>query len=475
LETTGLLPDIYLSRVDSQEKWFDEETALAQSLTVTETYFFRNVEQFGAFRDLVPYEPTWICGTDPSLRILSAGCSSGEEVYSLAIILREQLDRARLPQVQLHGVDVNPSMLERARGASYSAWSLRETTAEIQRRWFQQHGRTFVLDESIRNMVTFEQRNLIEDAPTFWRSAAFHCVFCRNVLMYFTPEQAQSVVARIARSLVPGGFLFLGHAETLRGLSQDFRLLHTHGTFYYQRNDVVGKMSGEPIRRAGGDVARPSLASCGTLFDGESWAEAIWRATERVKTLTDSPWPHRQASDVTDRCVRESTPQRDVGPALQLLQSERFVEALDLVSGLAPKSDGDVELCLLRAVLMVHSGRLDEAAESCQQLLVRDGMNAGAHYLLALCHESTGDRRSATEHDQIAVYLDPGFSMAWLHLGLLSRRSGDRDAASRGFRQAMALLHREDASRLLLFGGGFGREALISLCRSELAACGEDP
>jgi chemotaxis protein methyltransferase CheR len=75
----------------------------------------------------------------------------------------------------------------------------------------------------------------------------------------------------------------------------------------------------------------------------------------------------------------------------------------------------------------------------------------------------------------VALYLDPGFAMPRLHLGLLSRRSGDRDAARRELEQALDLLQREDPSRLLLFGGGFGRGALVALCRAELAACGGAP
>jgi chemotaxis protein methyltransferase CheR len=130
---------------------------------------------------------------------------------------------------------------------------------------------------------------------------------------------------------------------------------------------------------------------------------------------------------------------------------------------------------LLRAVLLTHGGRLALAEETCRRLLALDELNAGAHYLLALCREGAGDRRAAAEHDQVAAYLDPAFAMPRLHLALLARRHGDRETARRELAQAALLLEREDASRLLLFGGGFGREALVALCRAELAACGGPP
>jgi chemotaxis protein methyltransferase CheR len=99
-------------------------------------------------------------------------------------------------------------------------------------------------------------------------------------------------------------------------------------------------------------------------------------------------------------------------------------------------------------------------------------MSAGAHYLLALCREGARDLKGAAEQDQIAAYLDPGFAMPRLHLGLMARREGQRENARRQLRQAYTLLHQEDASRLLLFGGGFSREMLVTLCREELAASG---
>jgi chemotaxis protein methyltransferase CheR len=129
----------------------------------------------------------------------------------------------------------------------------------------------------------------------------------------------------------------------------------------------------------------------------------------------------------------------------------------------------------LEAALLAHSGQLKAAEDACHRLLLIDELNAGAHYLLALCREHSGHRERAAEHDRVAAYLDPSFAMPRLHLGLLARRAGDRTAACRELAQALLLLRREDASRLLLFGGGFSREALMGLCESSLKECGARP
>src|SRR6185369_13742864 len=106
-------------------------------------------------------------------------------------------------------------------------------------RWFTPVGRDFVLDDRVRASVRFEARNLVRDDPHLWQPNTYDIIFFRNVLMYFTPENAQAVIGRISRALRPGGYLFLGHAETLRGLSSDFHLRHTHDTFYYQQKDEL--------------------------------------------------------------------------------------------------------------------------------------------------------------------------------------------------------------------------------------------
>ena len=130
---------------------------------------------------------------------------------------------------------------------------------------------------------------------------------------------------------------------------------------------------------------------------------------------------------------------------------------------------------LLKAVSLSLGGALAAAEAVCEELLTCDELNAGAHYVQALCREGLGDLSGATEHDQTAAYLDPRFAMPRLHLGLLARRQNERDSARNHLEQALLLLHQEDAARILLFGGGFKCEALIALCNAELATLGANP
>jgi chemotaxis protein methyltransferase CheR len=158
--------------------------------------------------------------------------------------------------------------------------------------------------------------------------------------------------------------------------------------------------------------------------------------------------------------------------ALELASQERFADALAAVGRLPAERARDPNVVLFRAVLLCHRGDVAAAKAACAELLALDELSAGAHYVLALCREADGDRKAAIDHDQTAAYLDPTFAMPHLHMGLLARRAGDRRCARRTLGTALRLLRQEDASRLVLFGGGFGRDGLVALCRTALDRLG---
>ncbi len=435
--------------------------ALAPELTVTETFFFRYVDQINAFAEVAL--PACVQAHDGAraVRILSAGCASGEEPFSLAIASRERAGVTE-SQVELTALDINPVMLAKAARAHYTHWSLRDFPPELKQRWFRSEGDSFVLSDSIRRMVRFENRNLADSDPAFWQLESFDIIFCRNVLMYFTPQQMQAAVERIAGALAPGGYLFLGHAETLRGLSNDFHLCHTHGTFYYRRKP---HLSAPPSYTPPAAVAphwRP-----GEVLGDTGWIAAIADASQRIDVLA------ARAPPAASSAPAASAP--DLQRARAYLHSERYDRTLEQIGALAFEHAGDPDVLLLKAVSLSQSGALAAAEAACHQLLALDELSAGAHYVLALCREEGGDTAGAFSHYQSASYLDPEFAMPRLQAGLLARRQGRPDAARHDLAQALLLLKREDAARLLLFGGGFKREALMALCRAELTALGDYP
>jgi chemotaxis protein methyltransferase CheR len=469
---------LYQRRIASSVNEHEELCALAEQLTVSETYFFRYADHFRAFAEVVVPNRIQARARQRQLRILSAGCASGEEAYSLAILIRDRLPELESWDITIHGIDVKASMVGKALRARYSTWSLRETPADLLRKYFRPDGRDFLLDSSLKPGVTFEERNLVEEDPLFWQDDAFDVVFCRNVTMYFTIEVTRSVISRIARSLALGGFLFLGHAETLRGVSQEFRLRHTHETFYYQRPEADKTTCVADLSQPRGDHGSFRRPIPAVVEPGDSWFNTIRRASERITNLTqEKSGPAMDGSGGTSRPpsrfkAASTPPLWDRALAIELLRKERFAEAMELLCALPAESKADPDTQLLLAVLLTNGGDLPEAEKVCLHVLKLDGLNAGAHYLMALCREHAGDREAAVEHDQAATYLDSAFAMPHLHLGLVAKRSANAETARRELGRALQLLDQEDASRILLFGGGFTRKALVEFCREELRACG---
>ncbi len=457
--------DAYLARLDGPDRAV-ELRALAQQLTVGETFFFRNADQFRALTESVL--PARIrAATSRRLRLLSIGCATGDEPHSLAILAREAVPDLASWDIQVVGVDVNAASLARARAGRYSAWALRATPDAVKARYFVTEGREHVLDPAVRAMVRFVECNLADErAPASgWADERYDLVLWRNVLMYLAPALTRRLLVRVHDALLPGGYLLLGHAESLRGLSDDFHLCHTHDTFYYQRKDGPGA---RPVAAPGAPAnAGPAIAP------DSSWVDVIARASARITDLT------------TDRGVSAAPGQRARGGAdadadaaaqldevRELSRLERFDEALARLGTLPDAARAAPEALMLRAALLTNGGRLDEAQAVCARLLELAELDAGAHYLMALCREHAGDRAAAIDHAQIASYLDPHFAMPQLHLGLLLKRDGDHASAQRALTQALTLLPQEETARLAMFGGGFSRATLLALCEGELRALG---
>lgn len=444
----------YLSRLEAGLLGRSEEQELATLLTIGETHFFRNPEHFAAFSERVI--PQWLerrRGSAP-LRILSAGCATGEEPYTLAMVVARRWPEL-LPTVEIVGFDLDAKALERARQGEYSRWSLRAIPDGYRKRYFEAHGDRFLLSPQIRSMVRFEERNLVHENADLLAPRRFDVIFCRNVVIYFRFAVTRDLVQRFSRALAPTGFLFLGHTESLRGVSKDFSVEHTHGTFYYRRlatpaAPTVSPPSLSPWRAGFHSTALETVGSP-RARDLPSHAAGAETAVETgAKGASDTEVPNR-------------------GRILELLRLERFEEALPLAEALVREEARDVDSLTLLAVLLTNRGDVERARAACQTILGLDSLHAGAHYLFALCAELEGLGDEAQGHDETAVHLDPTFSMAHLHLGRLALREERLDVAAIHLERAESLLETTESSQLLLYGGGFRREALIALCRAQLA------
>nr|WP_207952277.1 CheR family methyltransferase [Paenibacillus turpanensis] len=220
----------------------DEWRTLTERITINETYFFREEQQLKEMNRLLPGIASVNYG---GIRIWSAACSTGEEPYSLLMSIAEQ-GSVPLESVSVQATDINRRVLEIARKGWYHRNSLcfRRTPEPLKQKYFVADGDGFAVMPSIRSRVQFDWCNLLRPGDKPAPESSLDIIFCRNVLIYFELPVIRDIVSYFHSRLKPGGYLFLGHAETINGLETGFESVHEQGTFYYRK----GELPNETVR-----------------------------------------------------------------------------------------------------------------------------------------------------------------------------------------------------------------------------------
>ncbi len=217
------------------QKTSRELTYLFDLVTTNETSFFRNPPQLDAFKIMV--QKNYANGNWPSggLRIWSAGCSTGEEPYTLAIIMLEMSAQMGKPlPFTILGTDISSKALASAKKAVFNNYSVRNTDKVLLQRYFTEKGGFYALKDIVKQQITFDFLNLI-DSDSYRKYRQMDMIFCRNVLIYFDEAGKKKVIENLYQSLKPGGYLTIGHAESLHNISRGFKPLIFPGTIAYQK------------------------------------------------------------------------------------------------------------------------------------------------------------------------------------------------------------------------------------------------
>jgi chemotaxis protein methyltransferase CheR len=215
-----------------------ELIALLNEITIGETCFFRSQPQLNAVRQIILPKIVATKARLPirRLRIWSAGCSTGEEPYTLSIVIQEESQRLHDWTVEILATDLNEHSLGHARKAVYSAYSTRYVTPPYQQKYFVPVGNELQVQPLARKGVSFSRLNLSDDARmTFMKGVDL--IFCCNVLIYFDIASKRRVIEHFYKNLLPHGYLFLGQTESLYGVNDQFRLIHLPGATAYVRSD----------------------------------------------------------------------------------------------------------------------------------------------------------------------------------------------------------------------------------------------
>ncbi len=237
-------------------------TRITEAMTINESFFFRDMTPFDNFRKVMLPHMLKERANTRRLRIWSAAASTGQEGYSLAIELLEQKNKIPGWKVEILGTDLSSEALAKATAGKYSQFEVqRGMPTAMLMKYFKQDGAEWVVEPAVKSMVSFRHFNLLKDYRSL---GTFDIVFCRNVLIYFDRETKSEILNRMAKQMSPDGYLVLGAAETIIGLSDEFEMV-TGTRGLYQRRAQKAAATGTPARFVGANkgIAPTALYSKG--------------------------------------------------------------------------------------------------------------------------------------------------------------------------------------------------------------------
>lgn len=456
----GLAARMSALRIGSYREYFDyltknrdkrqELQKLLPFLTVGETYFFRYHGHFEVLKQILATEHA--DKKRNRIRLWSAGCSTGEEPYSLAITVMESLPDWRERDIRILATDINNRSLKKAREGVYGPWAMRVIDKSLLDRYFSRIGKSYLIKDEVKSLVDFSHFNLQTDefpAPD-GEFRDFDFIFCRNVMIYFSLATTRKIVEKMAATLTPGGYLFLGHAETLSQISSGFER-HSHaGSFYYRDK----KDRSEPANR---EKIHPPLPA---------------------KELKPAKSPAPPASPVLKErpVIRISVPPKPE-PTLEelykkadtLFEAEEFRKASEILSEVLRKKPDHPGALVLQGFIMANNGKFQEALRLCNKALDINDLLPDAYFLKGLLLDMNDHPAEAVEEYRKTILLQMDFIMSHYHLGRLYYRLGKDTEGARELRNTLKILEKALVGSIIPFSGGLSREVFLQQVRDELA------
>lgn len=391
---------------------------LVEELTIGETFFFRHLEMFHALRDHVLPDLIRRRSALRSIRIWSAGCSVGAEPYSLAILLHDLLGKAAQDwSFEIVATDINRRFLALARAGVYDNWALRGMDPALLQRTFHRVGARWRINDLYREAVTFRHHNMVKDKfPSIEHElSGLDLIICRNVIIYFDTATNRRLADQFYRSLVPGGWLAVGHAEPHTEIFRAFQTVNAPGAVLYQR-----AADGDDRKSAPSDApaaaARPPARS----------AFPVEAQVQRPQTKVAAP-----------KCVPVNT---------AVLPSKPVVEKGTEIEEISKLAD---------------SGDLVSARKMAEGLIAAQPLHDGAHFQLGLVLFQQGEWGKARHVLKRSLYLRRDLAVAHYYLGLVQLSLGE--PAARSFQNARRLISRLEGETVLPWGDGLTAGELRAL------------
>ncbi|MFO0596280.1 MAG: CheR family methyltransferase [Myxococcaceae bacterium] len=413
----------YVSRL-RQRAGEAELRSLIPLVTVGKTEFFRDSRQFSAFEKTVfPQVLQTARQEGRAVKLWSAGCATGEEPYSLAMV---GLEYGCTPSsVDVWATDLNPAATESAMRGFFPARRLVGLSDERIARFFREVEGGYQVVPEVRALVRFEGQNLAAPVWPQVTARSLDVIFCRNVIIYFDQPTIVGVMERFFESLRPGGWMFLGYSESLFKISTRFEMVEVGGTFAYQRPLSTPRAVVPPPRPSAPPAPRRSATD----------VESVLRAYRRETKATPPPIKPEAAAPVT---VPRRTPVERLAEVVDAIEKGDFPRALRTARKLADDEPDDLAARLTLGNVFALMGNLDEARDAYNQALSREALCVEARVYLALAAMQAGSIAEARQELTRALFLEPTLAIGHYLLGQVCEKLQDVAGALRAYRNAVA-------------------------------------
>lgn len=422
---------------------------LASHLTVGETYFFREQASFEALKyEVFPELITYCQKVGKKLTIWSAGCCSGEEPYSLAILLNEMIPNLSSDNVSIIATDINPHFLHKASKGVYSDWSFRNTPSWLKERYFEKNkeGR-FNISPKIKRLVVFAHLNLVDTFSITGLVPNFvDLVFCRNVLMYFALEQAKKVVENIYSFLSNGGWLIVSPSELSNTLFSQFTTINYTNAILYRK-----------INR---DYQKAEISFCKPELKLEA---------DLLPILTTQIEPEPLTLETKENIIEETKlkPNTEILylKALSLYEQGLYETAIENLLELLLLDQNNIQIIVLLAKAYNNQGKHNKAIEWCQKAIAINKLDASCYYLLASIFQEQNQIEEAIKSLKKAIYIDQNFIMAYFALGTISLQQINHKESNKYFENALSLLSTYKQEEILPYSEAITAGRLIEIIK----------
>jgi len=409
-------------------------------MTNRESYFFRDKGQFSLLKNTLLPDLIRRNQRIKTLRICSAGCSTGQEPYSIAILLRELIANLDEWNLTILGIDINRESLDQGKRAFYNTWSFRQVEEDIKTRYFKNSAGYYQLNEDIRRLVKFHQVNLVRDPFPRLDSELrdLDLIICRNVFIYFTDHAISQVVEKFFNTLKVSGYLLTGHAELTSDHVKPFQAkLFPESIVYQRRSGQFSNIITQPTPR---ESFKPEASPLPSLTQPKE--PIVYPPSPAIKLplSVPRPTPINNAIKVNPTPSKVNVQEQSLEEIEVLIKNKSFYVAQKKLEHLLEKSPKDFKSAYLMAELQANLGQYDNAKKWAEIAMKINTFSPNPYHLLAHIAEEQGNIEEAKEALKKVIYLEPYSVAAYINLANIYQKQGDLQRTKKMQQSALKIL-----------------------------------